>query len=198
MDHRPHRLLWPVTTLAVLLVAGAFAVVSVLDTDDAEAADLDLMFSTSSEKARADRPWRLKDGEKVLTGAVGSVSDGRLVVRKDGGAEVTVPTDGDTKVRGNRNRSVADLSPGERVIVKAGADGTADVVLAVRAHAGGTVTSLDGDRATVVRPGGQTVTLDLSGVPERPAVGTVILARGTTADDGTVKVEQLRELPTLG
>jgi|GEM_PF-7020473 len=156
-----------------------------------------------------DRPWRpgrhgkgpfrLGEGEKVVAGAVGSVADGTLVVRKDNGAEVTVPTDGDTKVRGAKNRALSDLQAGERVIVKVGSDGVADGVLAVRAHAAGTVTTLDGDRATVVRAGGLSVVLDLSGVTERPAVGTIVVAVGTATDGGaTLKVEQIRELPTLG
>ena len=144
-------------------------------------------------------PLRLRDGEKVVAGAVSSVGDGNLVVRKDDGTEVTVPTDGDTKVRGHDNRALTDLQAGERVIVKAGADGKADGVLVVRAHAAGTVTRLEGDRATLVTPGGLTKELDLSGVSQRPAVGTVVVAVGTAADDGaTLKVEQLRELPTLG
>lgn len=148
---------------------------------------------------RDRRPWRLRDGEKVVAGAVGSVGDGTLVVRKDNGAEVTVPTDGDTKVRGVRNRALSDLQAGERVIVRVGSDGKADGVLAVRAHAAGTVTKLDGDRATVVRPGGLTTVLDLSGVSERPAVGTAVVAVGSATDDGaTLKVERIKELPTLG
>lgn len=148
---------------------------------------------------RGHGPFRLQQGEKVVAGSVGSVSDGNLVVRKDNGAEVTIPTNGDTKVRGAQNKALSDLQAGERVIVKVGADGVADGVLAVRAHAVGTVTTLDGDRATVVRPGGLSVALDLSGVSERPAVGTMVVAVGTATDNGaTLKVEHLRELPTLG
>jgi hypothetical protein len=80
-----------------------------------------------------------------------------------------------------------------------GTDGVAGGVLVVRAHAAGTVTRLDGDHATVVRAGGLRVELDLSGVSERPEVGTVVVAVGTATDGGaTLKVEQLRELPTLG
>jgi preprotein translocase subunit YajC len=144
-------------------------------------------------------PLRLAEGEKVVAGSVTSVADGKLTVRKDNGAEITVPTDGDTKVRGNGNKALSDLQPGERVVVKAGSDGTADAVLAVRAHANGTVTKLEGDRATVVSPGGLTRELDLSGVQERPAVGTVVIAVGTATEDGaTLKVEEIKELPTLG
>jgi len=143
-------------------------------------------------------PPRLREGEKVVAGAVSSTADGKLVVRKDDGAEVTVPTNGDTKVRGAENKALSDLQAGERVVVKVGSDGVADGVLAVKAHAAGTVTKLDGDRATVVRLGGLTTVLDLSGVSERPAVGTVVVAIGTATDDGaTLKVEQIRELPTV-
>ena len=144
-------------------------------------------------------PLRLAEGEKVVAGSVGSVGDGKLVVHKDNGTEVTVPTDAKTKVRGAKHKALSDLKAGERVIVKAGTDGVADGVLVVRAHAAGTVTKLDGDHATVVRPGGLQVGLDLSGVSERPEVGTVVVAVGTATDGGaTLKVEQLRELPTLG
>lgn len=145
-------------------------------------------------------PLRLREGEKVLAGSVSSVgSDGTLVVRKDNGAEVKVPTNDDTWVRGAQNKKLADLQAGERVIVKVGSDGVAVGVLAVKAHAVGTVTKLDGDRATVVSPGGLSMVLDLSGVSQRPAVGTIVVAVGTATDNGaTLKVEQIKELPTLG
>jgi hypothetical protein len=146
-------------------------------------------------------PLRLREGEKVLAGSVSSVdsSGGKLVVRKDNGAEVTVSTNDDTWVRGVKNRELSDLKAGDRVIVKVGSDGVAKAVLVVKAHAVGTVTKLDGDRATVVRPGGLSVVLDLSGVSERPAVGTIVVAVGTATDNGaTLKVEQIKELPTLG
>ena len=168
---------------------------------------LDPAASADNQKAK-DRPfrhgrggkggWRLGEGEKVVAGSVSSVADGKLVVRKDNGAEVTVPTNGDTRVGGAQNKALTDLQAGERVVV-VGSDGVADGVLAVKAHAAGTVTKLDGDRATVVRPGGLSTVLDLSGVTERPAVGTVVVAVGTATDDGaTLKVEQIKELPTLG
>lgn len=144
-------------------------------------------------------PLRLAEGEKVVAGTVVSVGTDNLVVRKDNGAEVTVPTDGDTRVHGKDRQKLSDLKAGDRVIVKAGADGKADGVLTVRAHAVGTITRLDGDRATVVSPGGLSKELDLSGVSQRPAVGTMVVAVGTAADGGaTLKVEQLKELPTLG
>jgi hypothetical protein len=144
-------------------------------------------------------PLRLAEGEKVVAGAVGSVGDGKLVVRKDNGTEVSVATDAKTKVRGAKHTALSDLKAGERVVIKVGTDGVADGVLVVRAHAAGTITKLDGDHATLVRLGGLRVELDLSGVSERPAVGTVVVAVGTATDGGaTLKVEQIRELPTLG
>jgi hypothetical protein len=221
---RRSRVLVLSAALGVLLVAGVLAAVFATGNQEQAPAeeDLDLLFApAAAEQGRVDEPppdhagrpdrpdrpfrhWRhgplhLDEGEKVVAGAVVAVDAGNLVVRKDNGAEVTVPTDDDTKVRGKGNRELSDLEPGERVIVKAGPDGQADAVLAVRAHAAGTITRLEGDRATVVGPGGLSKELDLSGVPERPAVGTVIVAVGTAADGGaTLKVEQLRELPTLG
>ena len=220
---RPRTALVLTGVFAALLVAVAAAALVTGDRSGESAAagsdeSLDLLFAPAGLEAAeageqtdptpdADKrgrhwrrgPARLKEGEKVVIGAVTSVGEGTLVVRKDDGAEVTVPTDGDTKVRGNQNRALTDLEAGERVIVKAGADGKADGVLAVRAHAGGTVTKLEGDRATVVGPGGMTKELDLSGVTERPAVGTVVVAVGTATDGGaTLKVEQIRELPTIG
>lgn len=176
-----------------------------------EVAALDALLEPDGDEPggpAADRPLRhgrnghgplgLRDGEKVVAGAVSSVADGSLVVRKDNGAEVTVQTDADTKVRGAQNRSLSDLQAGERVVVRVGADGVARGVLAVRAHAAGTVTALDGDRATVVRAGGLSTVLDLSAVEQRPAVGTVVVAVGTATDNGaTLKVEKLRELATV-
>ncbi|HET8641442.1 MAG TPA: hypothetical protein VFM37_05865 [Pseudonocardiaceae bacterium] len=219
---RRPRTLVLTAVLGTLLVAGVVAAVlaAVSDRTGPEVAgdeSLDLLFAPAvalqdDQNELAARPepghrplkhWRngplrLKDGERVIAGTVASVTGGSLVVRTDNGTEVTVPTDGDTKVRGNGNRSLADLSAGERVIVKAGADGKAVGVLAVRAHVAGTVTRLEGDRATVVTPGGLTRELDLSGVTQRPAVGTAIVAVGTAAEEGaTLKVEQLRELPTI-
>jgi len=177
--------------------------------------NLDLLFAPAAAQdpteeptpAHANRPFRhgrhgplrLGEGEKVVAGTVVSVGTDNLVVRKDNGAEVTVPTDGDTRVRGKGNHELSELQAGDRVIVKAGADGNADGVLPVRAHAVGTITRLEGDRATVVSPGGLSKELDLSGVPQRPAVGTMVVAVGTATDGGaTLKVEQLKELPTLG
>jgi hypothetical protein len=213
--------LWPAViggVLLVALVAGAALIAGPVANHDgnplatSETGNLDLLFATAADDESAapdkgkDRPrlhgrhiGRLGEGEKVVTGSVVSTSDGKLVVKKDNGPEVTIPTNDDTKIAGQKDRTLADLGAGERVIVKVGADGVAKGILAVKAHAAGTITSVDGDRATVVRPGGLSTTLDLSGVSERPAVGAVVVAVGTPADGGaTLKVEQIKELPTLG
>ena len=221
---RRSRVLVLSAAFGVLLVAGVLAAVMTAGNRGSSSSaapaeeNLDLLFAPAADVSpnptsepspdHAGRPFRhgrghgllrLDEGEKVVAGTVVSVGTDNLVVRKDNGAEVTVPTDGDTKVRGNGIHQLSDLKAGERVLVKAGSDGKADGVLAVRAHAVGTVTRLDGDRATVVTPGGLNKELDLSGVSERPAVGTMVVAVGTAADGGaTLKVEQLRELPTLG
>jgi hypothetical protein len=188
---------------------GRRAATSAPDSAAGDGASLDALFELTANDQplrhghRGHGPLQLREGEKVLAGSVNSVADGKLVVRKDNGAEVTVPTNGNTRVYGARdkaprNKELSDLQAGERVIVRVGSDGVAAGVLTVRAHAAGTVTALDGDRATVVQTGGLSTVLDLSAVTERPAVGTVVVAVGTATDDGaTLKVEQIRELPTM-
>lgn len=221
---RRSRVLVLSAVLGVLLVTGVLAaVIAAGNGTPAQAEEnLDLLFAPAvgglpadaqlepieePPPAHANRPFRhgrhgplrLDEGEKVVAGTVVSVGTDNLVVRKDNGAEVTVPTDGDTRVRGKGKHELSDLQAGERVIAKAGADGKAEGVLAVRAHAVGTITRLNGDRATVVSPGGLSKELDLSGVSQRPVVGTMVVAVGTAVDGGaTLKVEQLKELPTLG
>jgi hypothetical protein len=175
--------------------SGTTAVAEVASVDDV----LEPAAAEPSRKDRRDhRPLRLAEGEKVVAGSVSSITDGTLAVRKDNGVEVKVPTNADTKVRGTPGKALSELAAGQRVLVKVGADGVADGVLVARAHAAGTVTKLEGDRATVVRANGLSVVLDLSAVSQRPAIGTVVVAVGTAADDSTIKVTSIRELPTLG
>jgi hypothetical protein len=148
---------------------------------------------------RVRRPFRLQSGQKVVLGTVVSASGGTLVLTKDGGGQVSVPTNDKTLVRGDGVKALADLKAGRRVVVKAGADGVALGVLIAQAHAAGTVTAVDGDHATLTRLGGLTVTLDLSGVTDKPAVGNVVIAVGTATDNGgTLKVTDLRVVPSLG
>lgn len=131
-------------------------------------------------------PWRLGADERVVVGMVAGSGANELTVAQDGGAQTAIPTDEDTRVRGADNHELSDLDAGERVMVRVGSDDTAAVVSVVRAHVLGTVTALDGDRATVLRPDGLAVPVDLSGVQERPAVGTVVAVRGSAQDGGGV------------
>jgi len=131
-------------------------------------------------------PWRLGADERVVVGTVAGSSANDLTVAQDGGSPTSIPTDEDTRVRGADNHELSDLDTGERVVVRLGSDGTAVAVGVVQARVLGTVTTLDGDRATVLRPDGLAVPVDLSGVPERPAVGTVVAVRGSAQDGGGV------------
>jgi hypothetical protein len=82
------------------------------------------------------------------------------------------------------------------VIVRVGADNKAIGVLGLRPHVAGTVTALDGNRATVVRGSGLVQIVDVSAVAQKPAVGDLIAAVGTLADNGaTLKADTVRVLP---
>lgn len=135
-------------------------------------------------KGRKDRA-----GGTVVVGTVKAVRDGALDVAKDAGGEVTVTTGPSTKTRGV---DLAGLRPGQRVIVRA-QDGKALMVGVPRARARGTVTALDGDRATLIEFAGSTRTLELSGVADKPRVGDLVAVRGTASGDVLV-VERLRRL----
>lgn len=135
-------------------------------------------------KGRKDRA-----GGTVVVGTVKAVRDGALDVAKDGGGEATVTTGPSTKTRGV---DLAGLRPGQRVVVRA-KDGKALMVSVPQAHARGTVTALDGDRATLVEFEGSTRTLELSGVADKPKVGDLVAVRGTASGDVLV-VERVRRL----
>ena len=138
---------------------------------------------------------RLGD-DTLLVGSVAGVANGTLTVTRDGGGEKAVTTDDRTRVRGAGNSAVGDLTAGERVVVRVGTDNKAIGVLGLRPHVAGTVTALDGDRATVVRGSGLSQVVDVSAVAQKPAVGDLIAAVGTLADDGTtLKAETVRVLP---
>ncbi len=138
---------------------------------------------------------RLGD-DTLLVGNVASVGTGTLSVTRDGGGEKAVTTDDRTRIRGAGNSAVADLAAGERVIVRVGPDNRAVGVLGLRPHVAGTVTTLDGNRATVVRGSGLTQVVDVTAVPEKPKVGDLIAAVGTLTDNGTtLRAETVRVLP---
>ncbi|WP_300009388.1 hypothetical protein [Pseudonocardia sp.] len=136
--------------------------------------------------------------DAVLVGSVVSTADGTLVVTPDGGAQRTLRTDDDTRVRGAGNAALGDLTAGERVVVRVEGTGdaaTAVSVLAPQGRVSGTVTALDGDRATVVAIDGRAVAVDVSALGQRPAVGDVVVLTGTFADGTTLTADGVRILP---
>lgn len=179
-----------------LLVAGVFGPARPAP-DLAFTAETELITSAFPADGDGDRPGGhhrpfghhpgpLGPGEHVVVGTVAGSGANDLTVAQDGGSQTVIPTDADTRVRGAGNHELGDLSAGERVVVRVGSGGTAVAVGVVQGHVVGTVTALDGDRATVLRPDGLAVPVDLSGVPERPAVGTVVAVRGSAQDGGSV------------
>lgn len=141
------------------------------------------------------RGWRAGDG--VLAGTVRSVSPDSITVAVDGGGERTVRAGSRTRVIGDTDTELADLQPGERIVVAVegtGSDATARTIWSPRARVTGTVTALDGGRATVMGFDGIAVTVDVSRLSEPPAVGDVVTLTGTPADGG-VRADAVRELP---
>ncbi|MGQ0774110.1 MAG: hypothetical protein ACT4NY_06790 [Pseudonocardiales bacterium] len=201
---RRRRLPWLIGLGGVLAggLVGGLLVAGVLGHDRpapdlAFAAETELITSGFPGERDGDRPsghhrpfgpghWRLGPDEHVVVGTVAGSSANDLTVAQDGGSPTSIPTDGDTRVRGADNHELGDLDPGERVVVRVGSDGTTVAVGVVRGHVVGTVTALDGDRATVLRPDGLAVPVDLSGVDARPAVGTAVAVRGSAQDGGGV------------
>ncbi|MGQ0482570.1 MAG: hypothetical protein ACT4O0_16285 [Pseudonocardia sp.] len=131
----------------------------------------------------------------AITGSVVSVAPDNLVIAADGAGQITIPTDDRTRVRGAGN-GLTGLQPGQRVVVRVGGDRSAVAVLVPVARAAGTITVLDGDRATLVRPGGLTEVVDIAAINPKPAAGDVVTVSGTPAENGGVlKADQLRVLP---
>ncbi|QJY44887.1 hypothetical protein [Pseudonocardia broussonetiae] len=136
--------------------------------------------------------------DAVLVGTVVSTSEGTLVVTPDGAAQRSLRTTDDTRVRGSGNAALGDLAPGERVVVRV--DGTGDAATAVsvtapQARVTGTVTALTGTSATVVAVDGRTVTVDVGGLGQQPAVGDVVVLTGTITDGATLTADGVRILP---
>lgn len=135
-------------------------------------------------------------GGQGIAGTVASVNGASVVVNADGGGPVTVTTNDQTRVLGEGRHSVADLKAGDRVLVRVRDANTPVAVLVPQARAAGTVTALDGDRATVTRPDGLTQAVDVSGVSNKPKAGDRVAVLGTIADNGaTLKASSLRVLP---
>ena len=92
----------------------------------------------------------------------------------------------------------ATWRPGERVVVRVTGTGDAATAVAVvtpRARVTGTVTALTGDSATVTGVNGLTVTVDVAGLGQKPAVGDLVVLTGTAANGTTLKADQVRVLP---
>ncbi|TWP49345.1 hypothetical protein FKR81_24890 [Lentzea tibetensis] len=136
-------------------------------------------------------PGKFAEGVTLVVGTVKSVENGKLVVTKDGGGEATITTDGSTRFRGGE---LSGLKQGQRVAVRV-KDGKALGVAVPKSHASGTVTSVDGDKAVLIKTDGLQVNLDLSGVSEKPKSGDLVVVTGTVSDGKTIKVEKVRQLP---
>ncbi|MGO1055369.1 DUF5666 domain-containing protein [Crossiella sp. CA198] len=132
----------------------------------------------------------------LLLGAVKSVAPGKLTVTRDSGGEVTVDTDARTRVRGNGQDALTGLRAGDRVAVRVSKENKALRVTAPKAHITGTVTRLDGDRATILGQSGLAVPVDLAGIQDKPKVGDLVSVRGAAADGGALlKAERLVQVP---
>ncbi|SMD22123.1 hypothetical protein [Lentzea albidocapillata] len=133
---------------------------------------------------------KLKDSTLVV-GRVKSVETGKLTITKDDGSEVSLTTDGSTKLRGG---DLAGLKADQRVTVRV-KDGKALNVALAKAQARGTVKDVNGDNATLIQVDGLQTSLDLSAVTEKPKNGDLVAVSGSVTDGKTIKVEQLRQLP---
>lgn len=138
---------------------------------------------------RADKA-KLEDSTLVV-GRVRSVESGKLTITKDDGSEVSLTTDGSTKLRGG---DLAGLKADQRVTVRV-KDGKALNVALAKAQERGTIKDVNGNNATLVQVDGLQTPLDLSAVSEKPKNGDLVAVTGTVSDGKTVKVEKLRQLP---
>jgi hypothetical protein len=135
--------------------------------------------------------------EPVISGTVASVADGSIVVNVDGAGQRTIRTDADTRVGGSANNGLGDLQVGERVVVEiegAGDAATANSIWVPQASVTGTVTALSGDTVTVTSVEGLPVTVNITALSQKPAVGDVVVLTGT-ADAGTIRADGIRILP---
>jgi hypothetical protein len=135
--------------------------------------------------------------DTVLVGTVVSTANNTIVVTPDGGAQRTIKTDDRTRVRGSGNNRLGDLQAGERVVIRVDGSGdaaTAVSVLSPMARVAGTVTAISGDTATITAVDGLTATANIAGLSQKPAVGDVVIIRGT-ADNNTIKADGIQILP---
>jgi hypothetical protein len=135
----------------------------------------------------------------AVLGTLVTINGGNMVINQDGGAQATVTVGPQTRVLGPGRASLTDLKAGDRVAVREDANHQAVGVLVVPARAVGTITALNGNQATLVRPDGLTEPVDVTAVTTKPQVGDRVMVEGTaTSDGGTLAATQLRELPKAG
>lgn len=142
------------------------------------------------------REWR-GFGDGVVAGTVRSVSGDSITIAVDGGGERTLRTTERSRVIGDVDTALSDLQQGERVVVTvngSGSGATARTIWSPRARVTGTVTALDGGRATVTGFDGVPVTVDISRLSEPPTTGDVVMITGTSADGG-IRADWIRILP---
>lgn len=152
---------------------------------------------TAGAQGRPGRGPRLPAETTLLLGTVKSVADNKLTVTRDGGGEVTVDTDAQTKVRGSGTDALADLRTGNRVLVRVSKDNKALRIKVPKASVTGTVTRLDGDRATIIGRDGLARAVDLSGISDKPKAGDVVTVVGDAVESGAVlKADRLRQVPS--
>ncbi|MGH3916668.1 MAG: hypothetical protein ACRDTC_25130, partial [Pseudonocardiaceae bacterium] len=201
---RRRRLPWLIGLGGVLVggLAGGLLIAGMLGHDRpapdlAFAAESELIASAFPAEGDGDRPdghhrpfgpgqWWLGSDDQIVVGTMAGSGANDLTVAQDGGSQTSIATDEDTRVRGAGNHELSDLDTGERVVIRVGPDGTAAAVSVIQARVLGTVTTLNNDRANVLRPDGLAVQIDLSGVQERPEVGSVVAVRGAAIGDGGV------------
>lgn len=139
-------------------------------------------------------------GTTLLIGSVVSDTGGTLVVAPDGGGpNVTVHTDATTRTGRAGTGSAADLTPGARAVVRVRGTGDAATAVSVASPRGrvtGTVTALSGNTATLQQGNGLSVTVDVTAVTPKPAVGDLVTATGTPNGTG-VTATGLRVLPKV-
>ncbi|MDT7789137.1 MAG: hypothetical protein QOF58_7556 [Pseudonocardiales bacterium] len=174
---------------AVGLTVGGIAVATAADNSDGPPAAF-----AERHPGKPGHPGKAKANLKdstLVVGRVKSVESGKLNITKDDGSEVSLTTDGSTKLRGG---DLNGLKADQRVTVRV-KDGKALNVALAKAHERGTVKDVNGNNATLVQVDGLQTPLDLSAVSEKPKNGDLVAITGTVSDGKTIKVEQLRQLP---
>ncbi|KJK42214.1 hypothetical protein UK23_38135 [Lentzea aerocolonigenes] len=172
------------------LTVGGIAVATAADNPDGPPAAFAERHPGGPGKPGRPGKANLKDSTLVV-GRVKSVESGKLNITKDDGSEVSLTTDGSTKLRGG---DLNGLKAEQRVTVRV-KDGKALNVALAKAHEQGTIKDVNGNNATLVQVDGLQTPLDLSAVNEKPKNGDLVALTGTVSDGKTVKVEQLRQLP---